>query len=39
MSARAVLLCTFLGSSGVHTFAVRMMFCSRSCFSSDQDRE
>lgn len=39
MSVRPGLLCSFRGSSGVQTLAVRIMFCSRSCFSSDQDRE
>lgn len=33
------LLLSFLGSSGVHTLAVRIIFCSLSCFSSAQERE
>lgn len=33
------LLLSFLGSSGVHTLAVRIIFCSLSCFSSVQERE
>lgn len=39
MSVRPDLLCSLRGSSGVQTLEVRIMFCSRSCFSSDQDRE
>lgn len=39
MSLREALLGTFRGSSGVHTLAVRMMFCSLSCFSSVHDSE
>lgn len=33
------LLLSFLGSSGVHTLAVRIIFCSFSCFSSVHERE